>query len=377
MKGVLACIAIAVVACLMVASVWPYHPREAAMAWLVAWAWCFTIAAGALGLDLLLEACDASWQVVLRPALDAMQAVVAPLAVLFIPIALSAHLLYPWASTGPPPGVRALLEQRHALQDLTAWCVRSAAYLAVLIGIVACLRHAPQHRRKQVACAALPAYAIALTGASWDWFMSLDVRFASAVYGAWVWASGVRAACGVWVVLALLGQQAERRLLFRNDHLVALGQAPARLHAGRRLHGFPASSWCRGWPTSPPRPAGISRAWLARGERSERRWASAGTDCQFLALLSLGAQAGERLRSRWWGCGSPAGTTPTWHGGWCRPGRQAASPAAWAFLDLAASGVAIAAASLAWALASLRCARTPAPGPRLRASIAYRVEIAA
>lgn len=373
MKGVLACMAIAVVACLMVASVWPYHPREAAMAWLVSWAWCFTIAAGALGLDLLLEACDASWQVVLRPALDAMQAVVAPLSVLFIPIALSAHLLYPWASTGPPPGVRALLEQRHALQDLTAWCVRSAAYLAVLIGIVACLRHAPQHRRKQVACAALPAYAIALTGASWDWFMSLDVRFASAVYGAWVWASGVRAACGVWVVLALLGQ-AERRLLFRNDHLVALGRLLLAFTLVAAYMDF--SQLVVSWMADLPAEAGwyqprLAGPWGAIGAAV----GICGYGLPFLALLSLELKRRApalTLVGLWIACWHHADMAwwlvPSWSAG--RP------PAAWAFLDLA-SGVAIAAASLAWALASLRCARTPAPGPRLRASIAYRAEIAA
>ncbi len=181
-------------------------PRRAAFSWLTAYTAVLGIALGALSLLMIAQVTGARWFHPLLPLARAMAATLPLLLVLFLPVVVGLHALYPWV---PPLGpmseqVRAHILDKAAYLNVPFFLLRAAAYFAVWIVLAELLLRRPGQRGLWSAVG-LPPFAFATTFAAIDWIMSLLPAWWSTIFGLYVWSGGFLAALAA---TALLGDVA-------------------------------------------------------------------------------------------------------------------------------------------------------------------------
>lgn len=209
--------------------------RHALLAWTGAFAFGLWTALGTMVLAMVLHVTGARWWLLLAPLLRAVIGTIPLLALLFLPIAIGAGRLYPWASEpeGLSPMMREALDHQRAWNQPTFFYVRSVLYLVVWVAMSVILRRAESDdttegraRQRAISGASLPILALTMTFASFDWLMALQAGWSTTMYGVYVFTSGL---LGALSVLAVLAWAADRR-----GHLEA-ALAPDHTHAVGRL----------------------------------------------------------------------------------------------------------------------------------------------
>lgn len=196
-------------------------PRQALHSYLTAYIAALGLALGALIMVMISHLTGAVWFRELRRAAEAIAVVMPVLAVLFLPLLLGRHWLYPWA--GPAADlaepVRESIEARRGYLNAPFFAARAAVYFALWIVAALLLRRWSMHRdrsqddgsaRRQrvMSAAALPAVALTMTFAAFDWVMSLSAEWFSTVYGVYVFAGGFVAALAALAAVAPGAQRA-------------------------------------------------------------------------------------------------------------------------------------------------------------------------
>lgn len=217
-------------------------PRRAAFSWLTAFSFAASIAIGALLFLMISYAINAKWVAVLRRLNECIAIVVLPLAVAFVPVVLQAPLLYSWVEPNLAElseHERHLLEHKRAYLNLPFFALRGAFFFAIFGAIAMMLRvwslrrdgvpqvgdpREGQAKFRGLSAATLPLVALALTFAAFDWLMSLEPFWYSAIYGVYVFAGGFLGAIATLTILAYLCQR--RRCLpeVSGFHFHALGR---------------------------------------------------------------------------------------------------------------------------------------------------------
>jgi hypothetical protein len=194
-------------------------PRRAAVSWLVALVAVWSTVLGALALVMIAHVTGATWFVLLRRRAEDAIATLPVLALLFVPVAIALRALYPWAAPleALSPAVRAAVVAKRAYLDAPFFVGRAVVYWGAWVALAESLRRLSlrqdraagdaealdlARRMRRVSAAGLPALALTLTFASFDWMMSLSPAWSSTLYGVYVFAGG---AVGALALLALLG----------------------------------------------------------------------------------------------------------------------------------------------------------------------------
>jgi hypothetical protein len=177
--------------------------RPALLSYLAAYAAAWSIAVGALILVMACNITGARWFAPFRPFAETVAASGPLFAVLFLQIAIGLPSVYPWATldTG----------DRSTWLDPAFFLVRAAVYFAIWIAVGLLLRRwsparaaepgaRPDGRTRALSAGALPAVALALSFAAFDWLMSLAPRWFSTIYGVYVFAGGFLAALALLAV---------------------------------------------------------------------------------------------------------------------------------------------------------------------------------
>jgi hypothetical protein len=197
-------------------------PAQAAFSYLTAWAFALSIAVGALVFLMMGHAIEARWTVVLQRFTEAVSGSLPVLAVLFVPIALAADRLYPWADLAARAGsldAESLEKLAHKAPylNLPFWVIRTVIYFALWIAIDQLLVRWSARagrtpgalvRARGLSAAGLPAIGLTLTFAAFDWLMSLTPLWYSTIFGLLYFSGGFVAALGLIAVIA----RAERRV---------------------------------------------------------------------------------------------------------------------------------------------------------------------
>ncbi len=178
-------------------------PRRAAFAWLTAYSALLAIVLGALSLLMIAQVTGARWFQPLLPLTRALAGTLPLMAVLFIPVVVARHALYPWV---PPLGpmsdaVRQHILDKSAYLNVPFFLVRAAAYFAVWIALAELLLRRPTQRGLWSAVG-LPPFAFATTFAAIDWIMSLLPAWWSTIFGLYFWSGGFLAALAAVALLA-------------------------------------------------------------------------------------------------------------------------------------------------------------------------------
>jgi hypothetical protein len=160
--------------------------------YLVAFLFWLGIALGCLSILMLYHLTGGRWGAVIRRILESGIHTLRWMAVLFLPLLLGVHQLYPWAKAGASND--SILEHQRKYLNMPFFAARSIVYFAVWNVLAYFLERwsAEQDRSgspwvsrrfQLLSGPGLVAYGITMTFASIDWVMSLDAHWYSTIYG--------------------------------------------------------------------------------------------------------------------------------------------------------------------------------------------------
>ena len=166
--------------------------KQFAFSWLFAFTFFFTIAAGSFFWILVHHAVDADWSVVVRRQLENVAWLFPVLAILFIPVVLSAKTLFKWMSI--EAGADPLLDGKAAYLNPTFFWTRAALYFLFFCVATWLLRRNSVRQDKdgdarhtwlsrKMVFPMLPLFALSLTFGAVDWPMGLDFHWFSTMWG--------------------------------------------------------------------------------------------------------------------------------------------------------------------------------------------------
>lgn len=177
------------------------------------------IAIGSLALLMLQHLTGGGWGFVIRRVLEAATRTLPLMAVLFIPIIIGAHSLYPWTHE-EELAKYPLIRGKTPYLNLTFFSIRALIYFVVWIALAYFLskwslqqdRTGDRWYTKAMRVLSGPGMVLlifAVTFASIDWFMSLEPEWASTIYGfIYVAAWSLSALAFVIAVMAWLSKEA-------------------------------------------------------------------------------------------------------------------------------------------------------------------------
>lgn len=193
------------------------------------------ITLGSLALLMLQHLTGGGWGFVIRRILEASTRTLPLIAVLFVPILLGVHALYPWTHQEE-------LEKHPVIQAKTAYLnvpffsIRAVIYFAIWLALAFLLnrwsleqdRTADQRFSKQMRVWSGPGMVLLIftvTFASVDWYMSLEPEFTSTIYGFIYVASWTLSALAfVIAVVASLSKQEPLKSIVAPLHFHDLGK---------------------------------------------------------------------------------------------------------------------------------------------------------
>lgn len=178
-----------VLAAVGIAVAWLGHAALLA-AWLATWWWCAGLVMGALANLWIHNLTGGRWGEGIRADILQCSRMMLPLALLFLPVLLGMHALYPWtqhASDGAARWTGAL--PSHAASFKSVWlspwffAARSIIWL-VAWTVLATLSRLPAYERsRRFAALALIVYGLTVSLAAVDWIMSLMPLWYSSGFG--------------------------------------------------------------------------------------------------------------------------------------------------------------------------------------------------
>ena len=218
-----------------------FETRQFAFSWFFAFYYFFTISCGAIFWVLLHYVCNGSWDILIRRIWENLAALMPWLALILLPILLIPQLHSPlWEWMGLDSKTNDELAWKSGYLNYTFFYVRVAIYFAFFISVALWYRH----RSVQQDADGNPAWTFKLhyhsyllmtlwalveTFASFDWFMGLQWRWSSSLFGAYHFSVCAQAGLAAVIVIAAWLQS--------RGYLARLNREHYHL-AGKLLLGF-------------------------------------------------------------------------------------------------------------------------------------------
>jgi len=204
--------------------------------YLVGYIFWVGITVGSLSLLLLQYLTGGAWGLLIRRVLEAATQTLPLMALLFIPIILGAHYIYPWTNHEEMSKTPALEQKARLYLNVPLFTVRAIVYFAVWILIAFLLNKWSRQqdikndrqlsrRTRMLGGPGLAVMVLTITFASVDWAMSLNPEWFSTIYGLlFVVAWALSAMAFVIAVMALLINREPLAGLMRPNHFQDLGK---------------------------------------------------------------------------------------------------------------------------------------------------------
>lgn len=169
------------------------NPAQFFRAYLIGWTFWTGLGVGCLALLMLQHLTGGGWGLVIRRVLEAATRTLPFMAVLFIPIILGSHSLYPWTHQ-EELAEHPVVQFKSPYLNVPFFTVRAIIYFGVWITLAYFLnrwslqqdRTAENRYAKRMRVLSGPgmvALIFAVTFASIDWYMSLEPEWFSTIYG--------------------------------------------------------------------------------------------------------------------------------------------------------------------------------------------------
>jgi hypothetical protein len=210
------------------------NPAQFVRSFLPAYMWTLSIALGSLGLAMVHQVSGGAWGVVIRRILGAATRTLPLLTVLFLPVALGLHALYPWADRAHV-AEDPVLQWKQPYLNGPFFLARAAIYFGVWNAITYFLNRwsleqdrtgdpAISRRMQRLSAGGVLAYGLTITFASFDWMMSLEPHWFSTIYGVQIMGGQALSAMAfAIVVLSLLVRRTPFDELITPNHFHDLG----------------------------------------------------------------------------------------------------------------------------------------------------------
>jgi hypothetical protein len=220
-----------------------------ALSWLVAFSFWTAIAIGALLLVMIHHIFDAGWSVILRRQFEHWLESFKILAILFIPLLLIAwadpSLLWKWmdphydlSQVGGHGTVSSdvLWVKKSSFLNRGVFTAFSIVSFAAWIGLSTIFRRNSftqdadgdvrwTFSSRKWAAGGIPIAAVTLSGCAILWIKSLEYHWFSTMYGVWFFASCIRAALALGVILMIwLWRRGDFKGILNDNHLHSIGQ---------------------------------------------------------------------------------------------------------------------------------------------------------
>ncbi|OIO59655.1 MAG: hypothetical protein COZ46_05030 [Verrucomicrobia bacterium CG_4_10_14_3_um_filter_43_23] len=216
--------------------------------WLIGFTVWFSVAIGMLFIIMIWYLFDAGWPVVIRRQLEHAISVFPWLALILLPLILigwfnhsNPGILWEWMNpdlllpNGEPVGEDSIYLHKSPLLNLPFFTVRFAFYFTIFTTLAWALRKSSfamdvdgdikwARRARVWAAIGTPVLALTVTFAAFDYFMSLSYHWFSTIFGVWFFATSMRAALAVTIILCtVLSLGGHLKGLFRQAHRYELG----------------------------------------------------------------------------------------------------------------------------------------------------------
>jgi len=205
-----------------------FQPDQFFHAYLVSFMDWLGIALGSMAIVMLRHLTKGGWGMVIRRILGAAMRTMPLMALLFIPLVIGMHRLYPWTADEATLKARHLDGIAHDYLNPTGFILRAIIYFAIWLGISYLLtkwskeQDTPPVRKsdhfKKVSAPGLILYAFTLSFAAIDWVMSIDAKWISTIYGLLFLAGqGLAAVCFAVVIEKILAKRPPMNELLKPD----------------------------------------------------------------------------------------------------------------------------------------------------------------
>ena len=176
-------------------------PRDALLAWLVAWLAWGSVPIGSLAVLMLLALIPGSWRALYGRPLVIGTTLMPLVAVAMVPLLVGVQLIYPWTDTSVTAGYAAF---KGAWLSTSFFVVRTIIYMAVLAGLAWAILAAEPRLRARIAAGGVILYGIIGSLIGIDFAESTEPAFHSSIYGLLAlsnqWLAGISFAIllGLW-----------------------------------------------------------------------------------------------------------------------------------------------------------------------------------
>ncbi|MCE0523075.1 MAG: hypothetical protein LV480_09210 [Methylacidiphilales bacterium] len=205
-----------------------------AYSWFFAFYYFFTIALGSFFWVTLHYACDSDWSVVVRRTWENILGLLPVLFVLFIPLCWPdfAQVLWQWMS---PAADQHEVQIRSGYLNPTFFYLRVAAYFFyfILAGLYYRRNSVAQdedgnpiltRRMHDHSYLALVIFGVLETFIGFDWYMGLDWRWSSSLFGVYNFALSAQASMAAGIVLVLLFRAGGHLKMIHAEHFYLMGK---------------------------------------------------------------------------------------------------------------------------------------------------------
>jgi hypothetical protein len=203
-------------------------------AYLTSFAFWLTIAIGGLFFTMLHHLVNATWSVVLRRIAENIMSALPILAIFAIPIFFGIGDLYQWSHTEALNNP--VLRGKAVYLNTPFFVIRTILYLTIWILLARGLYklsisedsgydESRVARMRRISAPGMAVFALTLTFASFDWFMSLNATWYSTAFGVYIF-SGSVVACLAFLTLTVihLNNQGYLRNIITPEHYHDLGK---------------------------------------------------------------------------------------------------------------------------------------------------------
>ena len=204
-----------------------FRPEPFFRAYLIAFEFCLGLSLGCMVVMMIRHLTGGAWGLYLRPILEAGASLVPLVGVFFLPLLIGLRYLYPWYVGGARwvPGV--LPDHQMEWFNPVFFSARAVFYFVVWTGFAFFLNlgsrgpnvppfEEPPRRFRIVSAIGIAAYGLTITGAAFDWSMSLDAPWFSTIYGAMYAGGHLLAGFAFSVLIAALLSRGAPSQLFRD-----------------------------------------------------------------------------------------------------------------------------------------------------------------
>ncbi|MEA3188815.1 MAG: hypothetical protein QOD99_2645 [Chthoniobacter sp.] len=188
----------------------PSMRAQFAFSWLFAFMYFFTLVVGSLFWILVHHATDAEWSVVVRRVLENVAGLIPIVFIFFLPLLLCAPILWKWWTI--LPHADALLDKKRWYLNHGFFVLRVVLYFIGLTYVALSLKRNSTRQdadgnpgytvaMRKLGIAGIPIFALSLTFGAVDWLMGLDYKWASTMWGVYIFAGAAGSSMSLLVLI--------------------------------------------------------------------------------------------------------------------------------------------------------------------------------